>query len=159
MLRKLRCWFASPSSSVAHAAPTASVQPEPEVAVADALVAERGKRIRTALKELGLDLRHLGPEPSWLAAAVAGNRIPLGPDERAELNAHLGTTSTSPCASDAACDRNIQQLEAFGVLRDMREEGINARLCGGHMSASQLRTIREEVLAFDSARIRQSAES
>ncbi|MEV7465518.1 hypothetical protein AB0O20_03245 [Streptomyces kronopolitis] len=159
MYRKLRRRFAASPSSVAHAAPTASVPAEPEVVMADVLVARRAERIRTALKRLGMDLRHLGPAPSWLPAAVAGHRIALGPEERTELNAYLGTTSTSPCASDAACDRTVQQLEAFGVLRDMHKEGISVRLCGGHMSASHLRRIREEVLAFDSARTPQSAES
>ncbi|MFJ3946281.1 hypothetical protein [Streptomyces griseoaurantiacus] len=159
MFRKLRRRFAASPSSLTHAAPTTSVPVEPEVTVADALVARRAERIRTALKGLGLDLRHLGPAPSWLPAAVAGQRIALGPEERAELNAYLGTISTSPCASDAACDRTVQQLEAFGVRRDMRKEGISVRLCGGHMSASHLRRIREEVLAFDSARTPRSVES
>jgi hypothetical protein len=115
--------------------------------VADALVAERGDRIRTALKGLGLDPRHLGPAPSWLPSTRTGTRVPLGPEERAELNAYLGTTSTSCVVSDAACDRTVQQLEAFGVLREMRDEGITLMTHAGRLSAGQLRGIHEHVRA------------
>lgn len=115
--------------------------------MADAMVAARGERIRTALEGLGLDLLQLGPAPSWLADARAGTRIPLGPEEQAELNAYLGTTSTSCVASDAACDRTIEQLEAFGVLREMRDEGITLMTHADRLTAGQLRKIQEHVLA------------
>jgi hypothetical protein len=115
--------------------------------VADALVAARGERIRTALQGMGVDLQHLGPAPSWLPDARRGTGVPLGLDERAELRAYLGTTSTSCVASDAACDRTVRQLEAFGVLLEMRAEGITMVTHADEMSAGQLRTVREEIRA------------
>ncbi|MEU6350103.1 hypothetical protein ABZ896_12325 [Streptomyces sp. NPDC047072] len=116
--------------------------------MADSLIAVRCERIRTALKDLGLDLEHLAPAPSWLAAAREGTAgVRLGPEERAELNAYLGTTSTSCVASDAACVRTVQQLEAFGVLLEMRAEGVTRVTHADRMSAGQLRAIQEEFRA------------
>lgn len=133
-----------PSTSASGAEASA----EAEAAFADDSVAERGERIRAALQGAGFDLEPLGPAPSWLAAVRTGARVPLGPEKRAELTAYLGTTTTSCLVSDEACARVVQQLEAFGLLQELREDGITVKCGAAQLSARQLRGIQEGVRAI-----------
>ncbi|WP_433547155.1 hypothetical protein ACQPZG_20280 [Streptomyces sp. CA-294286] len=137
MLSVLRRRFSTPAS-----APSGPTRPEAEAVFADAAVVERADRIRTALQEAGLNLDDLGPAPAWLATARAGTPVLLDPDSRAELGAYMGA-STSGVTSEAACDRVMEEVEALGVLREMRTEGINV-ICGPR-TAAELRGIRDAV--------------
>ncbi|MFJ1837903.1 hypothetical protein ACIOJ9_29040 [Streptomyces sp. NPDC088175] len=123
--------------------PAAPQRPEPSVADGETLA--RADRLRAALREAGLDLERLGPEPLWLADVRAGHPVPLGSDERAELVAYAGIVSTASLASDGACAAVLRQIEAIPVVREMREEGMTLHSCGGPMSASSLRAIQAAV--------------
>jgi hypothetical protein len=72
----------------------------------------------------------------------ADTRVLLDPDGRAELGAYMGA-STSGVTSEAACDQVMEEVEALGVLREMRTEGINV-ICGP-MTPAELRGIRDAV--------------
>lgn len=123
--------------------PAAPQRPEPSVADGETLA--RADRLRAALREAGLDLERLGPEPLWLADVRAGRPVPLGPGERTELVAYAGIVSTASLASDEACATVLRQIEMIPVLREMRDEGMTIHSCGEQMSASSLRAVQEAV--------------
>ncbi|MEU9776445.1 hypothetical protein [Streptomyces sp. NPDC047968] len=139
-LRRRRPAATAPSRPQSSAAPR---RPEPSAADGETLA--RADRVRAALREAGLDLERLGPEPLWLADVRAGRPVPLGPDERAELVAYTGIVSTASLASDEACAAVLRQIEVIPVVREMREEGMTLHSCGGQMSAGALRAIQAAV--------------
>ncbi|MDX3165879.1 hypothetical protein PV516_19015 [Streptomyces scabiei] len=124
---------------------TPTAPPHPELTVADSDTVTRTERIRTALREAGLDLDRLGPEPSWFAQARTGQPTPLGPTERTELIAHLGSKTTACVTSDEECARFLQQIDALTVLREMHAEGITVMPRGQQLSADALRAARDIV--------------
>ncbi|MFF2571091.1 hypothetical protein [Streptomyces sp. NPDC058084] len=126
--------------------PTPPAPAAPELDVADAGTVARAERLRHALQEAGANLAALAPEPAWFAEARAGHTVKIGADERAELIAHLGSTTTTSVTSDEECDQSLARLEAFTVLREMHSEGMNVRTCdGAPLSAAALRAIRDAV--------------
>lgn len=142
MFSKLRRKHRSvPAHPLAPSAPSAA----PELDLADAQAIVRVERFRRALEEAGADLTVLGPEPGWFAQVRAGRPVAIGEDERAELITYLGTTTTGPISSDEACNRAVDRLEAFTLLREMQAEGVTVRACRGTLSADALRAVRRAV--------------
>ncbi|MCM2424219.1 hypothetical protein [Streptomyces sp. RKAG293] len=139
-------------TATAHPAPVVAVRLEP--AVADADVLARTEQLRTGLHQAGVDLDSLGPEPQWLSVVRAGQVVPLGPDERAELAAYVGCDTTADLASPDACTTALWRIEVLPILREMRADGITVNACGGEPSAALLRTAQEALRQM--ARERQS---
>ncbi|MEU3399365.1 hypothetical protein [Streptomyces filamentosus] len=117
----------------------------PELGLADERAIARVERFRRALEEAGADLAVLGPEPGWFTQVRAGRSVPVGEEERAELITYLGTKSTAAVASDDACARAVDRVEAFTLLREMQAEGVTVRACRGTLSADALRAVRRAV--------------
>ncbi|MGW7412751.1 hypothetical protein [Streptomyces sp. NPDC054863] len=114
---------------------------------ADAAVLERADRIRAAWTTAGMDTGLLGPAPAWLDTARTGTPVPLGPDDQTMLAAYLGTPWMS-VASQAGCEAALREVEALGLWRELRAEGVTAIPCEKtRKSPEQMRALLENARA------------
>ncbi|MER6914017.1 hypothetical protein ABT354_20280 [Streptomyces sp. NPDC000594] len=135
-----------PAAPLPAPAPDAPATPAAPVVI-DAASLTRIERIRAALEAVGPHLEPV-PAPQWLATVAAGRTVPADDGRLKEISTHLWGAPAAAALTDHDCAKLLDQIEALGVLKEMRAAGIEILCTRGatFKTAADLRAAYEHAL-------------